>query len=141
MKTKPIDKSMLDELKNHNTLTVARQNEILGIINTRVDEIFRFICDAAGAKLNWYSYSTDDRAYCSDGDGSDGGVFDINQYETDIWIIGDWSENLCEFEECFPTRFLWEDYEDEVLKDFSKVKEEDWKFCLKLNDKVILDYS
>jgi hypothetical protein len=108
---------MIVELKNDKgNLTVIKRAEILTSIHDRVDKIWRYICDAAGVTLNWYSFSNDKHAYNNDGNGSDGGFFDPYEYGDFIDLIGEWypSERLSVFEEGFPTKFLYSDFEKEV---------------------------
>jgi len=110
-------KGMIEELKDPNTLTVARKKKILEVIHQRVDEVWKDILCHVNSELDWYSFSNDEYAYDNNGDGSDGGEFDVNQYEEWIDLIGEWDrDNLYRYESGFPTHFLYTNYEDELLE-------------------------
>lgn len=116
---------MIEELKDENTLTVSRQNEILHIIHNRVDEIWRYICNHCKVKLLWYSFDNDEVALSNSGDGSDGGSFDVELYADEICLIGEWgpAKNLSIYEYGFPTYFLYTNYEQEVKEVIKKFRD------------------
>lgn len=72
-----------------------------------MNHVWRDIVCIFGGHLGWYSFSTDEKAYNNDGDGSDGGYFDPNLYKNWISIIGKWDVDLGPFEGGFPTEFLY----------------------------------
>lgn len=102
-------------------------NDYLEKINDKVNEIWRFIC--SDRNLIWWSFDNDSGAWNSGGNGSDGGEFDPIEHAEMISIIGEFNyvnNGYYEYNDGFPTRFLWEDYKKEVIEHqkLSKKKEE-----------------
>jgi hypothetical protein len=120
---------MIEELKDDNTLTVARKYQILKIIHEKVDEVWKDIIYNAGGNLNWYSFSNDN--------GSNGGEFDVNKYDKWIDLIGEWSGNLYRYYDGFPTNFLYIDYKKELIE----ALEEDKNADLILKEKIKNSYK
>jgi hypothetical protein len=122
MKKNIFDKFM-KELKDE-SLTVKRKEQILDIIEREVDSIWRCeIIPSFDAKLDWWSFSNDEKAYNNDGDGSDGGEFDPDEYKDWISIIGEWTGDLGPFESGFPTEFLYSmDRYDKIIDEYEKDK-------------------
>lgn len=122
MKKADFDNFMV-ELGDEN-LTVKRKGQILDIITREVSSIWRFeIIPAFDAKLDWWSFSNDENAYNNDGNGSDGGYFDHEEYKDWITIIGEWKGDLGPFEDGFPTEFLYSmDRYDEIIDEYEKDK-------------------
>lgn len=122
-----ITKELLEELKHEDVLTVKRQREILDEITDLVDKIWNHIIKVWGARLDWWAFSND--VELGSGNGSTGGIFNIETDEDWIEIVGD--NNLWKFEDCpyndgFPTELLF----DENWKDTIFLKHEQWKFEL-----------
>jgi hypothetical protein len=117
-------KKLIKELETKkDNITIKRKKDILDIIHSRVDEIWRYICEVTKADLEWYSFSNDYDAYNYNGNGSDGGEFDIDLYKDNIVLTGEWSfDGMYCFENGFPTYLLYfDDYKKEIdtlLKDY-----------------------
>ena len=84
-------------------------------IDTKVDEVWKYICKVSNRKLDWWAFQND--VSYGRGDGSSGGNFDPATDSEFIEIEGDnshASNEFYEYNDGFPTRFLWEDYQTEV---------------------------
>lgn len=116
--TKELVYSLLDE-----NITVKKQNEILSLVTQKVDEIWRYIIKSSERILSWYSFSNDDHAYSNDGNGSDGGYFSIKEYPEQIHFIGEFSQlsnHYYDYNEGFPTEYLWEENWQEIVDNHIK---------------------
>ena len=122
---KVVPKSKIQKLSDKK-ITRAEYNEIIEEISSRVDDIWKFIIKASGRTLDWYSFSNDKHEY--DGNGSDGGEFDPRYDAEFIEIIGEssWLDGgHYDYNEGFPTKFLWDaNYEEEVLTHVKQAREQ-----------------
>ena len=108
-------------------------------IISKIDERFQEICEVIlPEKYAWYDYGN-----CEYDTEESGGCFDIHEYKSTISIGGDDAflpEPYLGDGNCFPTRWLWEDFEDEFktevensklnrlkLKEAAKVKKQNLK--------------
>jgi hypothetical protein len=123
-----ITKELIEKLSDEN-ISKKEYDSIIAAIGDKVDEIWRFIIATSGRKLYWWAFSND--VSLGHGNGSTGGEFDPATDKDFIDIEGEnkWLDNeFYEYNEGFPTRFLWEDYRTEVtnhVEDTIKKKKED----------------
>ena len=83
-----------------------------------IDQRFTEICQKFLIKKNknyWFDY--DNASYDDDGVQ---GVFDPDNYKTDIGITGEWIDPPEGYDFSFPTRWLWEDFEEELKTETEK---------------------
>lgn len=107
-----ITKEEFDSLYS-DTITKKNYDEIIAKIETRFIEICGKIVRKTDKYRGWFDYGN-----CGyDGDESRG-YFDPKRYRNYVEIGGEWInliEPLAEdFDLCFPTKWLWEDFEAEV---------------------------
>lgn len=114
-----ITKEQFESLHDVN-ITKKQHDEILSLIDDRFVEICKIFLIMK--KDSWFDYN------------SENGCFDINWKEY-IPITGDWIKPRPGYDLDFPTRWLWEDFEDE-MKDTIK-KTEDAIFAAKLHKKQV----
>jgi hypothetical protein len=127
-----ITQEMLDELKNEETLTIKRKKEILLLIDSKVDDVFKYIIKKTKGKFNWYAYSND--IEYGNGNGSSGGEFDIREYGEYISFKGEYAfkyntinSSAFPFFEGFPTYLITlENHEEEI----DKLLEKYYSVCL-----------
>jgi hypothetical protein len=105
-------------------ITKKKYDQIQNLITKRADQVWRFICEQSGTEMEWWAFSND-MSY-GRGDGSDGGSFDPKGDAEFIELTGEYQS--CgllgyEYEEGFPTRFLWEEYEKTVVDHIAKCHE------------------
>jgi hypothetical protein len=107
-------------------ITKREYNNLISRISDRVDTIWRKICKISGRKLDWWAFEND--VDLGNGNGSTGGEFDPESDRDFITIIGDVTRNDSEYDDGFPTRFLWEDdWEKEVVQSLEADKKEKLK--------------
>ena len=108
-------------------LLISAQNhhkEIMKPIDARCEEVILSICKIFNKRCWWYKYNNDDSIESSDDDAN--GFFDPNWkhlVEVEINPIQGKSDMICDVKEgCqsdlsigFPIRFLFEDFEQEVI--------------------------
>lgn len=94
-------------------LSVKEQKKLLAIINDRFDYIIRKIA----LRMEWYDYENGGTEYGL-------GSFEYSNYNMDseISFVGDFllPEPYCD--EGIPVRWLWEDFEDEYVKEIERVR-------------------
>lgn len=104
-------------------ITKKEYDEILSLITTRVDEVWRAILKAQNRKLDWYDFQNGGTEETGPG------YFDPRWYREAIPLVGCWTgwmEGENPFCEEFPTRFLWEEnFLDEVKEETEKYKKEE----------------
>jgi hypothetical protein len=114
-----ITKKEFESLYNPKT-TIRKYNEILSKIDERFGEIVLTIIPDV-TKKGWFDYGN-----CGyEGDASEG-KFDLDEYKKEITVGGEYAF-LPEPYGCnnsFPTRWLWEDFEDEFKKSVDDYNEE-----------------
>jgi len=100
-------------------ISKKKYDDIIGRIVDRVDEVWKNILNLQGRKLNWYNYDN------GDGEDSDGS-FDPEIYKENITFTGEWSGRDFDlpYKDYIPTSFLWEDYEEKVLKDIQSYNDD-----------------
>ena len=104
-------------------ISKKKYDDIIHRIGKRVDEVWRNILKLQGKKLDWYDYDN--------GGGRDNngdpiyGNFYPEMYKETITFTGEWSGGDYDlpYNDYIPTNFLWEDYEEKVLKDIKSYKE------------------
>lgn len=112
-----ITKKEFDALYDPN-ITLRKYEEIIGKIDERFSEIVLTILPDI-RKKGWYDYGN-----CSYEDENSNGSFDPDEYKDEISVGGEFAL-LPEPYDCdnsFPTRWLWEDFEDEFVSEISKYK-------------------
>lgn len=125
---------MVDSLSS-DSITKKEYESIIGLIATRVDEIWKYILEASKRRLDWYAFQND--VYDGHGNGSSGGAFDPVADAEYIEFTGEfgriYENDYYPYNEGFPTRFLWEvNYQDEV--EFT-IKDAEFKNDSKKDDK------
>ncbi|MCK9463039.1 MAG: hypothetical protein M0R80_25735 [Proteobacteria bacterium] len=120
MKAK-ITKELVESLSS-DKITKKEYDRIVALITDKANEIWRFICEAAGIELDWWAFRND-MSY-GHGNGSSGGEFDPETDKEFIEITGDRSYvDDCPFNEGFPTEYLWmENYRDVVVEEIEKAE-------------------
>jgi len=118
-----LTKEEFDSLYDKN-ITVSRYDEIM----SKIDERFGYICDKflikkyGNGNSPWYDYSNIDiTRYDSEG------YFDTVEYRDDIFITGRNIDYPDGFYNSFPTRWLWEDFEEELKETIEKTKKKEQK--------------
>lgn len=101
-----ITKEQFDSLASE-TITKKDYDAIISAINLRVYEIMRLCRSSSG----WTDYDTEDE------DNDRGGYFDVSRYKDYITLNGSYFHDwFAAMDYSFPTRWLWEDYEQELEK-------------------------
>jgi len=98
-------------------------------INNRFDEVIKTIADSFNARVDWYDFDN--------GDSEIDGYFDSELYKNEISYIGKFhlknsvlrcesmnivlnNGEVCYLMNCFPTRWLYEDFIDELTQGQTK---------------------
>tara|TARA_Y100000766_G_C18840863_1_gene573010 strand:- start:127 stop:771 length:645 start_codon:yes stop_codon:yes gene_type:complete len=119
IKINKLNKECLEQLKNEN-ITVKEQRIILENINKRFHYVFTKICEIFERKYSWYDYNT--------GYDDTDGHFDPNIYADNILIDSDVSNVsykgtfIDDYIHEIPTSFLFEDFEEQVSKEYEDTK-------------------
>lgn len=111
-----ITQELVQKLSDEN-ISKKEYDKIVAAIGDKVNDIWRFIINASGRKLDWWAFSND--VSYGHGNGSSGGTFDPQNDAEFIDIGGENSYSESDdylYNDGFPTRFLWEDYKQEVVK-------------------------
>lgn len=117
-----ITKVLVNKLSSSD-ITKRDHEKIIAAINAKVNEIWRFIIKISGRELDWWAFQND--VSYGHGNGSSGGEFDP---VADAELIEIHGENTYldldkyEYNEGFPTSFLWTDYETIVKEHVKAVK-------------------
>lgn len=98
-------------------VTKREYDEIIEVIDQRVDEIVKVMVPDLRKKGGWYDY--DNLDYDDEGHR---GHFDINKYKEIVYLNGQINFPEPYFENAFPTRWLWEDFESEFRAEVEKDK-------------------
>lgn len=104
-------------------IEVGEFRAALKVIDVRVEEVWRYIDLMASLKMRWWGYPGDE-----DEDGHTAGSFmtALTQNGAFVEICGDRRESGLdgfEYDEGFPTRFLWEDYQPVVRQHVEECRE------------------
>lgn len=116
-----ITKELVQKLYDPN-ITKREFDQIVAAINKKVNEIWHFIIDESSRKMTWWAFSND--VSYGHGNGSSGGSFDPEVDQSFINIEGEasWHDSeLYEYNDGFPTNFLWIDYQKEVKKHLKNI--------------------
>lgn len=118
-----LTKEEFDSLYDKN-ITVYKYDEII----SKIDERFEYICDKfliknyKNGNSPWYDYSNIDiTRYDSEG------YFDTAGYKEKIFIRGENIDYPDGYYKSFPTRWLWEDFEEELKETIDKAKKKEQK--------------
>lgn len=118
-----ITKELIDSLSS-DRISKKEYGRIIGLIDTKVEEIWKFIIEKSGREMKWWAFSND--VYDGDGNGSSGGEFDPFWNKEFIGIIGECSDvdnDFYEYHTGFPTNLLYsENFKDEVIAHIEKAK-------------------
>jgi hypothetical protein len=104
-------------------ISKKKYDDIIHRIDVRVKEVWKNILKLQGRKLDWYDY---DNGCGRDNNGDPiDGSFDPISYKENITFSGEWSGRDYDmpYNDYIPTNFLWEDYEEKVLKDIQAYKD------------------
>jgi len=113
-----LDKALMDKVFN-GSLTVKEFSAIEEKIDNRFFYVLKKIMEIQGVNVKWVDYANEG--------GKDGsqGYFDPVWYREAIDFTGEfeglYSKDKC-YLESFPTRFLWEDFEEQVTKEYKDHK-------------------
>lgn len=110
-----ITKKEFEKLYNPK-ITLREHNEIISKIDDRFYEIVTAMIP--GIKKNgWIDYGN-----CGYSEDGADGHFDVDEYKTEISVGGDYAFLPEPYgdDNSFPTRWLWEDFEDEFNREVSK---------------------
>jgi hypothetical protein len=104
-------------------ISKKKYDDIIHRIDKIVNEVWRNILKLQRRQLNWYDYDN----HCGWDDNGDpiDGSFDPVNYKENITFTGEWSgrDDDMPYNDYIPTNFLWEDYEEKVLKDIQSYKD------------------
>lgn len=119
-----VTQNRIFELNDPN-ITKREYDTVLKEIHGRVDYVWRELLRISCRKLKWYAFQND--VYSGGGDGSDGGYFNPETDGEFIELNGDYSASEFDgdFENGFPTRFLWTEndiWKQEVLDHIAQNK-------------------
>lgn len=117
-----ITKELVDKLSTDD-ITKKEYNEIVAAIGDKVHDIWTFICEVSGRNIDWYAFQND--VSYGRGNGSSGGSFDPDTDKETIDLQGEFDHcdyDGYEYNEGFPTSFLWTDYKPIVEKHYKDAK-------------------
>ena len=106
-----ITKEMVESLSSV-TITRKDYDGLLGLIDRRIDYIWKKILTMSKRNFEWWAFSNDVEL---GGNGSTGGEFDPSLYSEWIKLIGDCDhldDDYYNYNNGFPTNFIWRDDED-----------------------------
>ena len=118
-KVEKLDKAEFDLVYDENISRLSYEKLREKVIS-RIGYIWNKILEIQGRKLSdWYDFDNGDRG--------NAGEFDENRYSEEVTFYGQFESLKYEssFSHGFPTRFLWEDFEDEVMETDKREKGED----------------
>ncbi len=101
------------------SITKNHYDEIIDAITNRVNYIVHKIAKQTDRNRFWWDF--DNCQYDSE---KSGGEFDPKQYKENIGIGGEYFNFPEIYDEGFPTRWLWEDFEEEFAAEVQKAKGE-----------------
>lgn len=99
------------------TITHKRYKDVVEEINKKIDEIWNFIINESGRKMDWYTIMND--SFFEN-------KFNPFYHKEFIKIGGNFSHHdieSYEYNKGFPTNFLWSDYKSIVKKHLQEIKE------------------
>ena len=114
-----ITKELVDKLSDPD-ISKREYDNIIGIIEERVFDIWETLLRISKRKCEWYAFGND--VELERGNGSTGGEFDPIEYKEWIEMTGEYDREYngyYDYDDGFPTRFLWTDgdiWQKEVLK-------------------------
>ena len=113
-----ITKEEFDSLYS-DSITKKNFDAIMQKIDKRFGEIVEILIPKMPQR-GWYDYGN-----CSYGrDDESGGYFDKDDYKENIVVGGEYARLPLPYDNCFPTRWLWQDFEEEMKLAVDKYKEE-----------------
>lgn len=102
-----ITKAQFDSLFDED-VTKKQYDEIIGLIDDRFNEICKIFLIKRNRQKAWYDYDNETE--------DSRGYFDLKNYKEYIGVSGEWIEPPLGYDLDFPTRWLWEDFEQEMKK-------------------------
>lgn len=103
----------------YDLITVAELNDTVAAIDKRFSQIMDHIIYNKKHHCQWYDYDN------CDYDSEDShGSFDKERYKDDILFGGENLKVPEPYQESFPTRWLWEDFEEEFAREVEKALQE-----------------
>lgn len=139
-----ITKELVEKLSSDG-VSVKEYRQIIAAIGEKVDEIWRYILEKSGRKLEWWAFRND--VSYGRGNGSSGGEFDPEEDKEFIEIIGNYSDSKFpsgtntpyQYDEGFPTELLWdENWKETVRKNIQDSKDALEKFKQQKKEKAAL---
>lgn len=97
------------------SITKKGYDEIIGRITARVDQIVRQIAIRSDRMRFWWDFNNCD--YDSE---ESGGYFDPKEYREYVGVGGEHFRLPEPYDDGFPTRWLWEDFEEELKKEVAQ---------------------
>jgi len=125
-KVEKLDKDLMDKLFD-GSITIKQANELNGKIIDRCNYIVRTIVNIWGKwdDRSWWDFDNEG--------GNDGskGYFDPVRYRNEVEFTGEWYGS-CELNyygngKVFPTKWIWEDFEEELTKEVAEYKAKEQK--------------
>ena len=104
-----ITKELVESLSS-DTISKKNYDEIVSVIDDKVNTIWRFILKKANLELDWYAFQND--VSYGHGDGSSGGHFDPDVDKEFIELGGEYEireDDFYQYSNGFPTELLWAD--------------------------------
>lgn len=111
-----ITKEQFDSLFDEN-IKKKDYDHIISLIDQRFGEICEKFLVKKNKHGSWYDY---DNASYEDEDSR--GSFDPVDYKNDVGIMGEWIEPPPGYDLSFPSRWLWEDFEEELKQEIENYK-------------------
>jgi hypothetical protein len=101
------------------SLTVKEMNALKISITDRCNYIVHKIFEIQNGKVDWWDFSNEG------GKDGPGGYFDADKYKTDVDFVGEFKGNWDNFyiTGSFNTNWLWENFEDGLIKEINEWKE------------------
>lgn len=118
-KMEKLTREMVEKLRDEENITKKEYDTTVKLIDERVDYVLTAILQTQKRSMVWWGYdnSNDDCA---------SGHFDPFQYRNTIFLTGNIQGAIdyrIPFANSFPTRFLWEDFENEVRESWKAYTE------------------
>lgn len=112
IKVEKLEHDLMKSVLN-GSLTVKEFNKVSAKIHDRCNYIVRKAFEIQGISVNWYDFDNEG------GEDGDCGYFDPERYEKNFYITGDFNGDMrdCLYSAVFPTKWLWNDFEDELTKE------------------------
>lgn len=122
-KIEALEEEMVSRVLDGN-FTVAENDKWLALIANRCHYIVTTIWDLQGKlkNLDWWDFDNEG------GEDGPSGYFNRNEYKKEVgYVCGYHNVSKILYEQFFPTRWLWQDFEEELTKEIKNEKDETLK--------------